>query len=76
MGLEGPPPIVVGHSSIIHAAVNMIDGENVEIVTVKPGGIVVIYLEDGEIKIKAIFKKGKEDSSYAVADNKHQSPSS
>lgn len=76
MGLEGPPPIIIGHSSIIHAAVNMIDGEGNKIIAVKPGGIVVIYLEDGEIKIKAVFKKGKEDSSYAVADNKHQSPSS
>ena len=76
MGLEGPPPVIVGHSSIIHAAVNLIDGESSEVIAVKPGGIIIIYLEDGEIKIKAIFKAGKEDSSYAVADNKHQSPSS
>jgi len=76
MGLDGPPPIIVGHSSIIHAAVNLINGDGSKTLAVKPGGIIIIYLEDGEIKIKAVFKKGKEDSSYAVADKKHQSPSS
>jgi len=76
MGLEGPPPIVIGHSSIIHAGVHMINGEGPSDIAVKPGGVIQLYLDDdGAPAISAIYKKGKEDSSYDV-NGKKQSPTS
>lgn len=83
MGLRGDPVVLIGHSSIIHALGHMLYGENDEDndgnhkIAVSPGGIVTVYLEDGEIKAEATFKKGMEDSSYSVDSKtkKHQ-PSS
>lgn len=70
------PPLVVGHSSIIHALAHLLHGDgNHPMLAVKPGGVVMVYLENGEIKAKPILKKGQEDSSYSV-DTKKQQPSS
>lgn len=63
---QGIPPIIVGHSSIVHSLSHLVNGEDHHEVAVKPGGVVEVYLEDGEIDIRAIFKSGKDDSSFHV----------
>ena len=70
MGFEkGRPSIVVGHSSVNHALSHLINGEDGKHVAVKPGGIIEVYLEDGEIKLRAILKPGKDDSSFAAGSS-------
>ena len=65
LGEEGDPPIIIGHSSIIHALNHLLRGDGHEI-AVKPGGVVEIYEDHGEIDMRAVFKPGKDDSSYAT----------
>lgn len=74
MGLEGLPPLLATSSSVIHATLHMLNGEGHKEMAVKPGGAMMIYLDNGEIKIKVIYKPGKEDSSYST--DKKQAPSS
>jgi broad specificity phosphatase PhoE len=72
VGLEvGTPSIVVAHSSLVHAVSHMLYGPKHQELAVDPGGAVEVYIEDGEIKARAAFKKGTDDSSYSVKD-KHQ----
>jgi broad specificity phosphatase PhoE len=61
---QGIPPIVVIHSSIIHSLNHLLNGEKHKDISVEPGGVVMVYFEDGEIKHEAIFKKRKDDSSF------------
>src|ERR1022692_3433188 len=42
VGLKGEPPILIGHSSIIHALNHLLIGEAGDI-AVKPGGVVEIF---------------------------------
>jgi broad specificity phosphatase PhoE len=63
---KGIPSIFVTSSSDIHALTHLIHGEAGEHIAVKPGGIIEVYLEDGEIKIRAVLKPGKDDSSFAA----------
>lgn len=58
------PTIVVGHSSVIHSLNHLMDGENHTEVAVKPGGVVEVYFDDGEIRHRPIFKAGTDDSSF------------
>ena len=59
---QGIPCIVVGHSSIVHTLNDLMDGKHKDI-AVKPGGVVEIYFEDGEILHRPIYKASKEDDS-------------
>lgn len=61
---QGIPCIMVAHSSLIHALNHLLEGESHKDVAVKPGGVVEVYLENGEIKHRAIFKAGTDDSSF------------
>lgn len=60
------PCVVVGHSSIVHCLSHFLYGEEHPDVSVEPGGVVEVYLEDGEFKSRAVLKKGHDDSSLAV----------
>lgn len=65
IGLEEDEPcIVVAHSSVIHALSHLLYGEHHPDTAVKPGGILEIYLEDGEFKSRPALKEGKDDSSF------------
>lgn len=66
MGLKGRSPIIISHSSAIHSLSHLINGEGGKNVAVQPGGIIEVYLEDGEIKLKAALKPGKDDSSFSA----------
>jgi broad specificity phosphatase PhoE len=69
MGLVGRPPIVIGHSSVIHALGHLLYGEHEDEVSVKPGGVVEVYLDGDEIKSRAVLKPGKDDSSFAAGQS-------
>lgn len=69
---QGLPCIAVAHSSIVHSLNHLLEGENHKDVAVKPGGVVEVYFEDGEIRHRAIFKAGTDDSSF----ESKQSPTS
>jgi broad specificity phosphatase PhoE len=69
MGFKGAPPIIISHSSAIHALSHLVNGEDGEHVSVKPGGIIEVYLEDGEIQLRAVLKPGKDDSSFAAGSS-------
>jgi len=58
------PCIIVGHSSLIHALNHLLDGEKHKDVAVKPGGVVMVYLEGYEIKHLPLFRPGTDDSSF------------
>ena len=58
---QGTPCILVVHSSIIHSFNHLMEGEDHKDVSVKPGGIVEVFLSDGEIYGTPIFKEAKED---------------
>ena len=58
------PPIIVAHSSVVHTLNHLLEGENHRDVAVKPGGAVEVYLEDGEISHRPIFRAGSDDSSF------------
>src|SRR5271168_3580690 len=53
---QGTPCIEVVHSSLIHALNHLMQGEKHEDIAVKPGGVVEIFMEDGEIFHQPIFK--------------------
>ena len=61
---QGVPCIVVSHSSVIHALNHLLEGEKHKDVAVKPGGVVMVYMENFEIKHLPLFKKGTDDSSF------------
>ncbi len=58
------PGIMVVHSSIIHSINHLLVGESHADVSVKPGGVIEIYLENGEIKHQGILKSHHDDSSF------------
>lgn len=60
------PCIVVAHSSIVHSLSHLLYGEKHKEMAVKPGGIVEVYLEDGEFKARPVLKSGHDDSSFAT----------
>ena len=61
---QGTPCVLVTHSSLIHALNHLLEGEGHKDVAVKPGGVVEVYFENGEIKHRAIFRPGVDDSSF------------
>lgn len=67
MGEQGDPPIIVGHSSVVHALAHLLYGEDHKDMAVKPGGVMEVYLEGGEIQARPVLKKGHDDSSYSAA---------
>lgn len=52
---SGAPILLVGHSSIVHEVGALINGSN-QSALVEPGGVAVIYSENGHLKAEAIFK--------------------
>jgi alpha-ribazole phosphatase len=65
IGLEQDEPcIVVSHSSVIHALSHLLYGDRHKDASVNPGGILEIYLEDGEFKSRPALKEGTDDSSF------------
>lgn len=67
MGEKGKPPIVIGHSSIVHSLSHLLYGEKHKQLAIKPGGVIEVYLEDGEIKARPVLKPGKDDSSFGIS---------
>ncbi|MGH7744534.1 MAG: histidine phosphatase family protein [Candidatus Dormibacteria bacterium] len=66
MGIKGKPPIIIGHSSVIHALAHLLWGEGHPPLAVKPGGVIEVFVnKKGEINAQEIFKPGKDDSSFA-----------
>jgi broad specificity phosphatase PhoE len=63
------PCVVVGHSSVVHSLSHLIEGESHKEVAVKPGGVVEVFMEDGEIGHRPIFKSGTDDSSFDAGRN-------
>jgi broad specificity phosphatase PhoE len=64
---QGTPCIFVAHSSIIHTLNHLLEGhKNHREIAVKPGGVVEVYMQDGEITHDAIYKKHHDDSSFAT----------
>ena len=52
---SGLPPLIVGHSSIVHELGSVTTG-NHKGVLVHPGGIAMAYFEDGKLKSKPVFR--------------------
>ena len=66
IGIHGKPPILVGHSSIIHALAHLLWGEGHPPMAVKPGGVIEVFInKKGQIDARPVFKPGKDDSSFA-----------
>lgn len=66
LGIRGAPPILIGHSSVIHALAHMLWGDEHPPLAVKPGGIIEVFVnKKGEVDAREIFKPGKDDSSFA-----------
>jgi broad specificity phosphatase PhoE len=61
---QGVPCIMVVHSSVCHALTHLLEGEDHSDCSVKPGGVIEVYLDNAEILHRAIFKKGTDDSSF------------
>ena len=67
LGIHHKPPIVVGHSSIIHALAHLLWGEGHPPLAVKPGGVIEVFInKKGEIDARPILKPGVDDSSFAA----------
>jgi broad specificity phosphatase PhoE len=62
--IQDTPCVVVAHSSLVHALNHLMEGENHKDVATKPGGVVEVYLDGSEIKHRAIFRAGTDDSSF------------
>jgi broad specificity phosphatase PhoE len=66
IGLTSKPPIVIGHSSVIHALAHLLWGDGHPPLAVKPGGVIEVFVnKKGDIDARSIFKPGKDDSSFA-----------
>jgi broad specificity phosphatase PhoE len=67
IGLHGEhPPIIVGHSSVIHALAHLLWGEDHPPLAVKPGGLIKVFVDKkGKIGARPVLKPGKDDSSFA-----------
>lgn len=75
IGLHGEPCVIIAHSSIIHALAHFLWGDNHKPLAVKPGGVIEVFVnKKGDIDARAIFKPGKDDSSFAA--DKSQQPTS
>jgi len=59
---QGKPCIEIVHSSVLHALNHLMEGEDHENIAVEPGGVVEVYLEDGEIYHHPVLKTSKDDS--------------
>lgn len=66
MGENGDPPIIVGHSSVIHALGHLLYGKNHKNLSVKPGGVVEVYIDKDEIQARPAYRAGEDDSSYVT----------
>lgn len=65
IGLTSKPPIIVGHSSVIHALAHLLWGDGHPPLAVKPGGVIEVFVDKkGNIDASPIFKPGKDDSSF------------
>lgn len=51
----GLPPIIVAHSSVVHQAGTMFNGDH-ESSVVKPGGVTAVILKDGRISAVPIYR--------------------
>lgn len=63
---QNEPCIVVGHSSIVHSLLHLLYGQKHKEMAVKPGGIMEVYLEDGEFNARPALKAGHDDSSFST----------
>jgi broad specificity phosphatase PhoE len=62
MGLRGDHNVLIGHSSVIHVLEDLLGGK----IDVKPGGVIEVYVDKkGDIKARAIYKSGDDDSSFS-----------
>jgi phosphoserine phosphatase len=63
---QGVPCVCVAHSSIVHTLNHLLVGhQNHKEIAVKPGGVIEVFMQDGEILHEAIYKKSSDDSSFA-----------
>jgi broad specificity phosphatase PhoE len=60
---QGKPCIAVVHSSLIHSFNHLMQGVNHEDKAVKPGGVVEVFMEDGEIFHEPVFKAATDEDS-------------
>ena len=51
----GVPPLIVGHSSVVHEAGSLTRGDH-KSVLVQPGGAIALFIKDGKIQAEPIFK--------------------
>lgn len=66
---QGVPCIAVAHSSVIHSLNHLLVGhKNHKEIAVAPGGVIEVYMEDGEILHEPIFKQEGDDSSFKSGD--------
>ena len=61
---QSVPSIMVVHSSVLHSLNHLLEGENHRDVSVKPGGAIEVFFEDGEINHRPIYKPTTDDSSF------------
>lgn len=62
---EKLPPVLVAHSSVIHSLLHLLYGNNHPPLSVKPGGVVEVFLDkDGTFDARPVFKEGRDDSSF------------
>jgi probable phosphoglycerate mutase len=51
----GAPPLIVGHSSVVHEAGSLTRGDH-KSVLVQPGGAIALFIKDGKVQAEPIFK--------------------
>lgn len=51
----GAPPVLVAHSSVVHEVGNILYGDHKKIL-VEPGGAIVVYVQNGSLGAKPIFR--------------------
>ena len=66
----GKPVMIVGHSSVIHEASALIVGDHMAC-KVKPGGVVAIYIENGILRARPIFKPDEQGASQNTLGSLH-----
>ena len=56
IGVEtGTPPVIVAHSSIVREVGTLVAGDHKKVL-VEPGGAVAIYIQNGKLEAKPIFR--------------------
>lgn len=67
---QGIPCVVVAHSSVVHTLNHLLVGHfNHKEIAVAPGGIIEVYMENGEILHEPVFKQEGDDSSFSAGDS-------